>query len=376
MTKRKSTGQRSRKSKSNNLSISSLLVVVLLAVLVYLINNGTFGDLAPADDPVVVSSGSGEWYEIYFTNPSCPPEEERQGGLDETIAADMRQAELQVDVAAFDFDAEPMVDALVDLVEQGVRVRVVTDSDNADLPTIARLRRAGVDVVEDERSALMHNKFVVIDGRFVWMGSMNFASNDVYCHNNNIVRFDAPELAANYTAEMNEMFDDGLFGPTSPDATLNERLSFDGVLVENYFASEKEVAPIITQAIEGAQNEILFMAFSYTNEAIGEAMLARAEAGINVQGVYETTGSETDFSYYLPMLEAGLANMQVRQDGNNRLMHHKVIIIDRATTIFGSFNFSDSANDSNDENVVIVHDPTFTGFFVEEFNTVWNEARP
>jgi phosphatidylserine/phosphatidylglycerophosphate/cardiolipin synthase-like enzyme len=56
-------------------------------------------------------------------------------------------------------------------------------------------------------------------------------------------------------------------------------------------------------------------------------------------------------------------------------MHHKVIIIDRETVLFGSFNFSNSANDSNDENIVIIHDPTFTSFFVEEFEVVWGEAK-
>jgi phosphatidylserine/phosphatidylglycerophosphate/cardiolipin synthase-like enzyme len=104
-------------------------------------------------------------------------------------------------------------------------------------------------------------------------------------------------------------------------------------------------------------------------------MLERAEAGVTVRGVFETTGSETQFSYYGDMQDTGLANVQVRQDGNPRVMHHKVIIIDRQTVVLGSFNFSASANDNNDENIVIVHDPTFTSFFVEEFNTVWSEAR-
>jgi phosphatidylserine/phosphatidylglycerophosphate/cardiolipin synthase-like enzyme len=269
-----------------------------------------------------------------------------------------------------------MVNALIELEERGVNVRVVTDTDNAELDSIARLRRNGISVIEDDKSALMHNKFVVIDGRYTWMGAMNFTTNGAYCNNNNIVRLDSPELAANYTAEMDEMYDRGEFGPTSTDDTPNEQLTIGGVRVENYFASEKELAPLMGELISQAQNDIRFMAFSFTHEDVGEAMLERAEAGVNVQGVFETTGSETEYSYYGPMNEAGMTNLQVRQDGNRRLMHHKVIIIDGQTTIFGSFNFSGSANDSNDENVLIVHDPTFASYFLEEFNTVWNEARP
>ncbi|MCA9936925.1 MAG: hypothetical protein KC415_23480, partial [Anaerolineales bacterium] len=314
------------------------------------------------------------WYEIYFTNPTCPPEAERQGGLDETLAADIAQAQRQVDVAAFDFDAVPMVDALIALEQRGITVRVVTDEDNADQSSINRLRRNGISVMEDGRSALMHDKFVIIDDRITWTGSLNYTSNGVYCNNNNLVRFDSARLAANYTAEMDEMIA-GEFGPTSPQNTPNEQLTVNGVRLENYFAPETEIAPILTDLVSQARSEILFMAFSFTLEPLGEAMLDRAAAGVVVQGVFETTGSETEFSYYPLMADAGLPTLQVRQDGNPRIMHHKVIIIDRETVVFGSYNFTANANDSNDENVVIVHDPTFASYFVEEFQAVWDEAK-
>lgn len=352
-----------------SISVLVLLAGVLLTAVACI-------ELIPdMDSPPIVDSGSGDWYEIYFTNPTCPDEEERTGGLDEIIAADLLEAELQVDVAAFDFDAPPIIDALIELEERGVIVRVVTDTDNAELSSINRLRRNGISVVEDDRSALMHNKFIIIDGRYSWFGSMNFTTNGAYCNNNNIVRIDSPRLAANYLAEMSEMYDDREFGPTSPAATPYENLTIGGVRVENYFASETEVAPIIGRLVEQAQSDIKFLAFSFTHEDIGEPMIERALEGVDVRGVFETTGSQTEFSYYGDMLSERLPNLQVRQDGNPRIMHHKVIIIDGRTTIFGSFNFSGNANDSNDENVLIVHDPTFASYFLAEFEAVWNEAK-
>ncbi|MBK9049904.1 MAG: hypothetical protein IPL78_02970 [Chloroflexi bacterium] len=119
----------------------------------------------------------------------------------------------------------------------------------------------------------------------------------------------------------------------------------------------------------------MFMAFSFTHEDIGEAMLERADAGVTVQGVFETTGSNQDFSYYTIMTEENLPTVQIAQDGNPRVMHHKVIILDRQTVIFGSFNFTGNANDSNDENVVVIHDATFASYFVDEFLQVWAERR-
>lgn len=324
--------------------------------------------------PSTAPGGSTDWYQIYFMDPSCPPEEERVGGIDELIAEDLLQAQTQVDIAAFDLDAPPIINALIELRKQGITVRVVTDTDNAGLSSIARLRRNSISVVEDKRSAFMHNKFIVIDGRYVWMGSTNFTTNDIYCYNNNLARIDSAQLAANYTAEMDEMYIDRSFGPRSPQNTPYEQLTIGGVQVENYFAPETKLAPIIADLIASAESDIKFMAFSFTHEDIGEAMIEQAEAGVNVRGVFERTGSDTAYSYYPDMVEIGLDNLQVRQDGNSRLMHHKVIIIDDSITIFGSFNFSANANDSNDENILIVYDPTFASYFIEEFHLVWDEA--
>ncbi len=328
----------------------------------------------PNPNPEPTPNEPADFYEIYFTNPTCPPEAERVGGIDQIVADSLREADVRVDVAAFDLDAVPIVDALIDLEEQGLQVRVVTDSDNADLPGINRLRRNGISVVEDKRTGLMHNKFAVIDGRYTWVGSMNFTTNGAYCNNNNLVLFESPRLAANYTAEMDEMYIDKLFGPDSPVNTPNEQLTIQGVRIENYFGPEKDIAPTIARTVARAQEAILFMAFSFTDERVGEAILGRADAGVVVQGVFETTGSETPYSYYPIMRDAGLPNLEVRQDKNPYIMHHKVIIIDWNTVIFGSFNFSESANQRNDENVLIIQDPTFANFFIEEFSTVWEES--
>ncbi|MCP5095332.1 MAG: DUF1669 domain-containing protein, partial [Chloroflexi bacterium] len=96
---------------------------------------------------------------------------------------------------------------------------------------------------------------------------------------------------------------------------------------------------------------------------------------VAVQGVFETTGANTEYSYYPLMRDALIPNLEVRLDGNSFIMHHKVIIVDWNTVIFGSFNFSESANSRNDENIIIVQDPTFANFFVEEFSAVWDESK-
>jgi phosphatidylserine/phosphatidylglycerophosphate/cardiolipin synthase-like enzyme len=52
-----------------------------------------------------------------------------------------------------------------------------------------------------------------------------------------------------------------------------------------------------------------------------------------------------------------------------------VIIIDDETVILGSYNFSQSAETRNDENVLIIHDAAVAGRFVEEFGRIYEQAR-
>jgi phosphatidylserine/phosphatidylglycerophosphate/cardiolipin synthase-like enzyme len=114
------------------------------------------------------------------------------------------------------------------------------------------------------------------------------------------------------------------------------------------------------------------MAFIFTSDWIADAMLERAEDGVVVQGVIESRNAEREYSEY-DHLRRGVHDVLV--DGNPYIMHHKVIIIDDETVILGSFNFTVSADESNDENLLIIHDPEVAALFVAEFGRVYEQAR-
>jgi len=54
-------------------------------------------------------------------------------------------------------------------------------------------------------------------------------------------------------------------------------------------------------------------------------------------------------------------------DTNPYTMHHKVFVVDGSTVITGSYNFSNAADESNDENVVIIHNAEVAQYYTEEF---------
>lgn len=364
---------KSAPKKSHSLGVKEIALVLMLFLIAWLAQECLGVDvmdwLAPAS--AVESEVTGEMH-VYFTSPTYPEDAStRYGGLDEKLAAAIDGAQKSVDVAAFEFGLERVADALIRAQQRGVRVRLVTDSDYEDTASLIRVRGARIPVVTDERSAFMHNKFVVIDERQVWMGSWNLTNNCTYRNNNNAVVIESKLLAENYTVEFEEMFIDRAFGVTSPDNTPHPIIDLNGVLLENYFEAEGDVRTRIMELIREAKSSVYFMAFAFTDDDIAKAMIDRHRAGVEVGGVMAARNVQGLGSVFEPLQKAGV---DILPDGNPYTMHHKVIIIDGEIVITGSYNFTASAANSNDENVLIIHSPEVARLYLDEFVRVYLQA--
>ena len=325
--------------------------------------------------PLDVGFGvDGGWYELYFTDPSHPQADSLRGGPDRKLAAAIDEARLSVDVAIYSFSLWSIRDALIDAFHRGVQVRIVMESNNRDRDVPQDLIDAGIPILGDRREGLMHNKFVIIDRSELWVGSMNFTVSGGYKDNNNLLRFNSVKLVENYQKEFDEMFVDDHFGPDRVSDTPNPSITVDGTIIETYFSPDGGVADEIVDLLSDAEGSIYFMAFSFTSDDISEAIQNRAENGIIVAGVMDASqiksnqGGEYDY-----LVQAGL---DIREDGIEGLMHHKVFIIDEEIVITGSYNFSRSAEERNDENILVIHNIAIAREFLKEFERVFGEEIP
>jgi len=340
----------------------SLFIIVVVWAAGNLLGIGSRPTGTPESDPTGV-------VRVLFTDPRAQGSSTNTGGLDEELAVLIDESQKSVDVAVFDFELANVADALVRAEQRGVQVRLVTDSDYEEELGPATLRAAGVPVVTDDRDAFMHNKFVVIDGYQVWTGSWNLTENGTYRHNNNVVIIQSTKMAENFTAEFEEMFEDGAFGPTSPDSVPYPYLDLNGIQIETIFESEGNARERIIDLIEDANNSILFMSFVLTDNDIAKAVFAQHRAGVRVAGIIESRNTGDTGSAFEALQEAGV---DVLADGNPYLLHHKVIILDESIVISGSYNFSASAADNNDENMLIIHSAEVAVRYVAEFNSVYS----
>ncbi len=375
------------KPLSSRQTIIGLVVILIVAGLYFATGADPLGIFTPVEEtptapaeavPSEPGGGGGDWWEVYFTVPDDRADfEDVSGSVAERLIDNINQARSSIHIASFEFNLTPVAEALIAAHERGVEVQWVTDDEHGleadeeeDRGQFAMLEEAGIEVVDDGRSALMHNKFWIFDGQKLWTGSTNITQNGIFRNNNNVIVINSPEVAAMYEREFAEMWG-GEFGPRSPSTLDTQQITIDGTAVRVLFAAEDEVISQLIPLIEGAQKSIRFMAFSFTRDDLGAAILGRAEAGVDVQGIFETRGSETEYSELPGLYCAGYA---VRQDGNPRTFHHKVLVIDEQTVVTGSLNFSDNADDSNDENVLVITHGDIAVQYLQEFERRWAEA--
>jgi len=66
---------------------------------------------------------------------------------------------------------------------------------------IERLRAAGIEVEVSRVGRLLHDKFAIVDGRWVVTGSFNWTEGAEGRNRENILAFDCPALASAFEAE-------------------------------------------------------------------------------------------------------------------------------------------------------------------------------
>jgi len=313
------------------------------------------------------------WYTVYFSEPTDPTNTSYRGGIDEALAAAIGWARLSVDMAIYDLNLWSMRDALIAAHRRGVSVRLVTESDNMDEQEVQELKEAGIEVVGDRKEGLMHDKFAIIDRIEVWTGSMNFTTGGAYLDNNSLIRLQSTQLAEDYTHEFEQMFVDDHFGMLKTADTPNPVVTINGTPIEIYFSPEDGTLEHILAAVSNAQESIYFMAYSFTTDELAQALIERASSGVSVAGVFDKDQYHTNSGSEFDTLSN--AGIDVRLDGNPRLMHHKVFIIDHQTVITGSYNFSRNAEENNDENTLIIHNQDIAAEYMAEFQRIYDSSQ-
>ncbi|MFT7579906.1 MAG: phosphatidylserine/phosphatidylglycerophosphate/cardiolipin synthase-like enzyme [Myxococcota bacterium] len=326
--------------------------------------------------------------QLFFTRPGTTSPTGTDPGedpeVDDAIFELLSGAQHSVAACLYEFNRDALINGVMNVNINQVPIRFVGDGDELEDEGYELLDSLGVQMsLRKPKDRIMHNKFVVIDERWVIMGSMNFSENGVMKNNNHVVIFDSPALAAQYLEEFDQMFG-GKFGRKK--AVLpRDTAQVGDTTVNAYFSPKDDIEVTILGLLEEAQHSVHFMIFSFTHKAIRDQLVRLHDSGVEVVGVYDKSQARGRYSTDEQLTSAGLP---IYIDGNENTkgwaggkLHHKVMIIDgntnsNPTVIIGSYNWSANANEQNDENLVVLEGQELVAPFVEEFCRVMEPAVP
>ena len=284
-------------------------------------------------------------------------------------------------------------------LEQGDAIRILT---KGQVPLLD-------DTADGSKgSGLMHHKFMVIDGKTVLLGSPNWTLSGIHGdlasdasrgNANALLKIASPELAAVLEDEFALMWGDGpqgkkdsLFGLQKP-ARSPRTISIPGSQITVQFSPVSESKPwsqsvngLISQTLTQATNSIDLALFVFSDQEISDRLAQKAQADVTVQALIDRNFIYRSYSEALDMLGTAIPDHRCKYEAHNRpwikptsrvgtpnlpegdKLHHKFALIDNHTVIIGSHNWSAAANHTNDEDLLVIRNPTVAAHFRREFD--------
>ncbi|MDZ8258002.1 DUF655 domain-containing protein [Nostoc sp. ChiQUE01b] len=264
-------------------------------------------------------------------------------------------------------------------------------------------------------SSLMHHKFVIVDNRLVIITSANFTLSDTsgdftnsssLGNANNLLQIDSPELASSFTEEFNIMWGDGPGG--QPDSRfglkkplrLPKQITLGNTKITVQFSPTSPTQPwnnssngLIGKTLDSATKSIDMALFVFSEQRLGNILEKRHQQSVEIRALIEPQFAYRSYSEALDMMGVALSNKCKYEIDNHPwsnpittvgvpvlpkgdLLHHKFSVIDSQTVITGSHNWSDAANNGNDETLVVIENSIVAAHYVREFARLYTKVKP
>ncbi len=294
------------------------------------------------------------------------------------IVNEINNAKQSIDIAIYGYDDIPAItSALSRANKKGVVIRFVYDevpnnaktfySDNYIIKNLSN--QSTSDKNSSEAGKIMHNKFLIFDRQKVITGSMNFSKSGLSGYDvNDIAVINSPEIAKLYEAEFEQMLK-GKFHRAKIRHNLPSKFILGISEIEIYFSPQDKSSKRIVELINSAKNYIYVPTFLITHKDITEALIKAKKRNIDVKIIIDANSVNTRNTKHKLLRESGVLLKAENYAGK---LHSKTMIVDDEYLIIGSMNFSNSGENKNDENMLVIKNPNFARNYKQFFLYLWN----
>ena len=327
--------------------------------------------------------------ELYFVNPvnKKHPVNKSINDVSKSLEALINNAESSIDIAAYGFAGQDnIINTLRRAKARGVTIRGVVDDYGTSLyPDTEKIvkefgfktdvfvpiaQRQFDEKFTRSQSALMHNKFVIVDGKYIWTGSTNITDSCMTFNANNSVVIYSQYLAQIYEKEFSQMFEDNKFHvlkgvvPNKTDIQIKPDTEISILFSPMDRAISKGVLPLINKS----GKSIYISMFYLTNYWITDALIDAHNRGVDIKIISDATLTKEPKAQIFKLREAGIP---VKIENWNGKMHQKSAVFDEEYTIIASTNWTGASEYANDENMLIIKNKDIAAKQTKEFFRLW-----
>jgi len=145
------------------------------------------------------------------------------------------------------------------------------------------------------------------------------------------------------------------------------------VLQEAAFSPGTDCLELILRCLRAVEKMLDICVFTLSDDRIAEAVLAAHRRGIRIRIL---TDNDKEFDAGSDIARLRDAGIPVVVDRTSAHMHHKFAIFDGKRLLNGSYNWTRSACNLNEENLVLSDDPRLISRFSRQFETLWQTLGP
>ncbi len=306
------------------------------------------------------------------------PDRKCSSDICKEILDGINNSEKTIDMAIYGYSSTREIEtALKNAIKRGVKIRLVYDLDSKggniypETGRITEIIKAGKsDRASLSANSIMHNKFYIFDNKKVITGSANLSHTDMSGFNtNSILVINSPKVAEIYKAEFEQMYG-GKFH-TEKVPVKNKSVDISGIHLDIYFSpQDKALKNAVIPLINSSKNYVYIPAFLVTDREMTEALINAKKRGVDVRLIVDALNASAKHSKHNLLRNGGIS---IKTENYAGKMHSKSVIVDDKYVIIGSMNFSNSGENKNDENLVVIRSSEMAKFYKKNFLYQWDK---
>lgn len=293
------------------------------------------------------------------------------------ILSNINLSTKSIDIAIYGYSNIPEIEkALKEAIKRNVKIRLVYDSDKNgnniypntnDITKLIPLNQS--DKNSPESNNIMHNKFYIFDEKVIITGSANLSHTDMSGFNtNSVLVIKSPEIANIYKKEFEQMYE-GKFH-NEKISNKSNKFNISEIEMDIFFSpQDKALTNAILPIINNAKKYIYIPTFVLTEKRITQALINAGNRGVDVKIIMDAVNASIKHTKHWELRNA---KIPVKTENYAGKMHSKSMIVDDEYTIVGSMNFSNSGENKNDENLIVIRNKNITKTYKDFFLYQWS----